>query len=337
MSEPPGSIGGLREAQVQGVLAAMAAAPSLHNSQPWRIECSAKLCELHADHTRELPAADPDHREMLLACGAALLNLRLAIRALGVAADVRLMPDPSRPTLLAVIRPQGAIVATEVDKKLAAAISRRRTNRRPFLDQPVPQSLWGPLRQAARSEQGWLALVPPAKQPELRGLIDSAHRTQRSEPRFMDEWRQWTGRSADCVDGVAVSSSGIVPEQQDLWMRRDFSGGQGQYRMAGRDFESDPLVAVIGSFNDLPLAQLQAGQAMQRVLLTATVEGLSASFLSQVVEVAQTRRQLRTLIGGGLWPQTMLRLGYGPPAPTTRRRSTSEWTRWNTGSSSVGR
>ena len=314
----------------------MAAAPSLHNSQPWRLECNANSCELHADHARELPAADPDHREMMLACGAALLNLRLAIRALGVAADVRLLPDPSRPTLLAVIRPQGATQATAEDQKLAAAIFRRHTNRRPFLDRAVPQSLWGALRQAARSEQGWLAMVPPVKQSALRGLMDSAHRTQRADPRFVDEWRKWTGRSADSVDGVAVASSGIVPEPQDLWMKRDFSGGQGRFRVAGKDFESDPLVAVIGSFDDLPLAQLRAGQAMQRVLLTATVEGLSASFLSQVVEVPQTRRQLRTLIGGGLWPQTVLRLGYGPSAPASRRRSTSDWAQWSSGLSSVG-
>jgi nitroreductase len=329
------SIGGLTPAQVHDVLEATAAAPSLHNSQPWRLDCSSTLCELHADHGRDLPAADPHHREMLLACGAALLNLRLAIRALGVAANVRLMPDPSRPSLLAVIRPQGTIVATEVDKQLAAAVFRRHTNRRPFLDQPVPQSLWGALRQAARSEQAWLALVPPAQQSQLRGLVDVAHRTQLADPQFVEEWRKWTGRSADSVDGVAVASSGIMPEQQDLWMRRDFSGGQGRLRVAGRDFESDPLVAVIGSFNDLPLAQLQAGQALQRVLLTATVEGLYASFLSQVVEVPQTRRQLRTLIGGGLWPQTVLRLGYGSPAPATRRRGISEWAQWTPGWSSV--
>ena len=52
---------------------------------------------------------------------------------------------------------------------------------------------------------------------------------------------------------------------------------------------------------------------MQRVLLVATAAGLSASFLSQVVEVPATRKQLRELIVGGLWPQTVLRLGYGSP------------------------
>jgi hypothetical protein len=63
---------------------------------------------------------------------------------------------------------------------------------------------------------------------------------------------------------------------------------------------------------------------MQRVLLTATEAGLSASFLSQVVEVPSARRQLRDLIGGGLWPQTVLRIGYGSPVPATPRRDVAE-------------
>ncbi len=105
-----------------------------------------------------------------------------------------------------------------------------------------------------------------------------------------------------------------------MWVLRDFSAGEARPRVVGKDFESDPLIAVIGSLDDRPLAQLRAGQAMQRVLLTATAEGLSASFLSQVIEVPATRGLLRELIGGGVWPQTVLRIGYGTPVRGTPRR-----------------
>jgi hypothetical protein len=63
---------------------------------------------------------------------------------------------------------------------------------------------------------------------------------------------------------------------------------------------------------------------MQRVLLTATAAGLATSFLSQVVEVAATRLALRDLIGGGLWPQAVLRIGYGSPVPPTPRRDVDD-------------
>jgi len=155
-------------------------------------------------------------------------------------------------------------------------------------------------------------------------MLATAHRLQLADPQFLAEWQQWTGRNPGVEDGVPITSSGLKPEQQDLWVMRDFSGGREHERMAGKDFESDPMVAVIGSLDDHPLAQLKAGQAMQRVLLSATADGLSASFLSQVVEVPKTRRQLRDLTGGGLWPQTVLRLSYGTPATSTPRRPVSE-------------
>ncbi len=96
--------------------------------------------------------------------------------------------------------------------------------------------------------------------------------------------------------------------------------------MAGKDFEPEPLICVLGSFQDGVYAQLQAGMAMQRVLLAATVAGLSSSFLSQVIEIPATRKELRALIGGGLWPQMLLRIGYGSPVPATPRRPLDEVT-----------
>ncbi|MDQ2845891.1 MAG: nitroreductase family protein [Actinomycetota bacterium] len=313
-------VGTLSDQQVRSVLTAAAAAPSLHNSQPWRFNCTPVAIEIHADLDRSLIAADPDHRAVRLACGAALLNLRIAIRALGIDTDVRVLPNPKMPTLLAIVRPAGPIRFTQGDARLAAAVLRRHTNRRPFLNEPVPAALRNRLRTATRAEQAWMATIGPAQQPALRDLLAKAHRIQRSDPTFMAEWAAWTGRAAHTEAGVPARSSGPLPEQQDLLVLRDFSAGSARTRLAGKDFEQDPLVVVIGSFHDLPLAQIQAGQAMQRMLLTATAAGLSASFLSQVVEIAQTRQQLRELIGGGLWPQAVMRLGYGTPAPPTPRR-----------------
>jgi hypothetical protein len=321
MNTPVMPVGSLTCDQVHAVLIAATAAPSLHNSQPWRFGCTPTAIELHADSTRSCPAADPDQRELVLACGAALLNLRLAIRALGVHPAVRLLPDPDRPDLLAVVRPQGHSQATPVDRALAEAIPRRRTNRRPFLPEPVPASLLTGLRQAAKTERAWMATLTPAQLPVLRTLLRHAHDLQQRDPAFVAEWARWTGRGADSTDGVPARSGGPLPEPQDHWVLRDFSAGQAHPRVEGKDYEPDPFIAVIGSFHDVPLAHLQAGQAMQRVLLTATTAGLSASFLSQMVEVPGTRTQLRELIGGGLWPQAVLRLGYGSPVPPTPRRA----------------
>jgi hypothetical protein len=94
--------------------------------------------------------------------------------------------------------------------------------------------------------------------------------------------------------------------------------------VAGKDFEADPLIGVLTTHLAGPDAEVQAGQAMQRVLLTATAEGLATSFLSHVVEVPQARDELRRLIGATQQPQVVLRIGRGWPVPATPRRSSAD-------------
>ena len=64
-------------------------APSLHNTQPWRFTVGRDAIELHADVSRRL-RVDPDGREMVISCGAALYGLRLAVRSLGRLPEVEL-------------------------------------------------------------------------------------------------------------------------------------------------------------------------------------------------------------------------------------------------------
>jgi len=204
---PPGS---LTDEQVHSVLIAAAAAPSPHNSQPWRFRCTPGAIELYADTTRTMPDADPDHRELLLACGAALLNLRLAIRALGVHPAVQLFPDSNQPDLLAVVRLQGRSPAGPVDRRLAEAIARRRANRRPLAATTVPLSLLNGLRQAAKIEQAWMATLDAAQLPILRILVAQAHDAQQHNPR-------WYPTTDSRVPGTPVSR---VPRSKRLISRR---------------------------------------------------------------------------------------------------------------------
>ena len=69
-----------------------------------------------------------------------------------------------------------------------------------------------------------------------------------------------------------------------------------------------------------PAAHLQAGQAVQRVLLTAAVAGVSLYRAAEALSTAQGRSELRANLGGGLWPQAVLRtrVGGGPGAVDRR-------------------
>jgi hypothetical protein len=85
-------------------------------------------------------------------------------------------------------------------------------------------------------------------------------------------------------------------------------------------YEPVPHLAVLATAHDEPADWLRAGQALQRILLTATVNGIVASFLYQPVELHDMRPP-----EDGWWPwpecpQIIIRFGYGPPGPETPRR-----------------
>ncbi|MEU4744555.1 nitroreductase [Actinosynnema sp. NPDC023658] len=312
---------GLAGAEVADVIATAALAPSVHNTQPWRFRLASDRIELHPDLDRHLPATDPENRELRLSCGAALFNTRLALRAHGVKPLVTLLPGSDAPGALATVRRGGSRELDEETRQLIRAVPVRRSNRKPFRDVPVPAGHRQALVRAAERERSWLHVVTDHEdRARLQRLVAKAHGVQAQDPRVRAELGAWTGTRVD--DGVPAASAGIRPAPQDEWALRDFHAAE---RLPGKDYESDPLVVVLCSFYDGPLAELQTGQALQRVLLTATTLGLSVSFMSQAIEVRSVREELRRSLGGGVVPQTVLRIGFGSPVPPTPRRAVTDF------------
>jgi hypothetical protein len=318
------SVLGLVPDQLATVLRTACRAPSLHNTQPWRFRLEPDLIELWADPARSLPVADPDGRELRIACGAALFTLRMALRGQGIRPTVTVLPDRDRPDLVAEVRPGGHRPPSPDELRLLAAVPHRRTNRRPFSDVPVDPGEVEVLRRAALEEGAWLHVVAdPAEQTHLQELVATAHRGQMADPAFRAELERWTAVTPDRDDGVPASAGGPLPAPPARWVLRDFRGGEHDGPEHG-DFEHRPAIVVLTSHLTGRAAEIGAGQALQRVLLAATADGLSVSFLSQVVEVPATRERLRRLIRGSELPQAVLRIGRGYPVPATRRRPLAE-------------
>ncbi|TQM36909.1 hypothetical protein FB388_4098 [Pseudonocardia cypriaca] len=315
---------GLAPEQVEALLVAVGQAPSLHNAQPWRLRLGREVVELYADPDRRLPAADPDDRELRIGCGAALYNLRLALLCNGIRPLVTVLPDVDRPELLAVVRRGGRKPPTPEQLQLLRAVPLRRTNRHPYADEPVSRPEQSALRRAALDEGGWLEIVDdPGLRVALRDIAARAHRAQMADAAFRGEFARWTGRTDGQADGVPAIA-GTPAEPQDRWVLRDYTGGNRPARQPGKDFEPEPLIAVLTTHFSGPAAEVQAGQALQRVLLTATAEGLATSFLSHVVEVPQAREEVRRLIAGTRPPQAVLRIGHGWAVPPTSRRAPAD-------------
>lgn len=300
-------------------------APSSHNTQPWLYRLADNVIYLYADRTRALPVVDPDDRELTMSCGAALFNLTLAIRHFGYQASVALLPDPGDPDWVARIQVDADGQMTPEEDDLFWALPTRRTNRRAYTAQPVPASLSNALRATAAAEGAWLHIVQgDAQRDAVADLIAEADRIQWSDKRFRRELAAWLhperSYSQDGVPGYTFGVAEVVA-YVGPFLFRTFDWGQGQAAKDRQLAAGSPLLAVLGTNRDTPLAWMAAGQALQRVLLRACTAGVSASYLNQPIEVAELRPRLRDLLGVTGFPQLLLRMGYGPDLPPTPRRS----------------
>jgi nitroreductase len=309
------------DADLRRAAGAAVRAPSLHNSQPWRFRLRDGAIEVLADPERQLAVADSTGWAVRIACGAATYNARLALAAGGTPAEVLLRPERAEPYLLVRLSAATPRPPTYAEADLAAAIPRRHSNRRPFWPDPVPPEARLRLVEAARGEGAWLDLL--IGMTALSGFAEiarSADRVLRRDVRYQAEMSAWT-HADEAPDGVAVMAGAPVAEPQDLLPQRAFSD---RHRAPGRDFEPEPLVAILGTDGDRPVDQLVAGQALQRVLLTVTDAGLASSMISQPIEVPAARDQLRRALGRAGTPQLALRIGYGVAAGPTRRRAVED-------------
>ena len=134
-------------------------APSSHNTQPWLFRLVDNVIYLYADRTRALPVVDPDDRELVMSCGAALYTLRLAMRHFGYQASVDLFPDPGDPDWVARIEVDAVAKVNPEAHNLFWAITSRRTNRQAYSMPPMPAILTENLQAAACAEGAWLQAV----------------------------------------------------------------------------------------------------------------------------------------------------------------------------------
>jgi nitroreductase len=292
-------------------------APSSHNTQPWRFRITAAGIDLLADRTRALPVNDPDDRELLISCGAALFNLRCAVAAAGKAAELSLFPDAGDADWLARMRSVSG-VPDEVLALLATLVPERRTWRLAFAPRPVAPSMVDALIDAAAVEGVRLAPIVDAEgRDAIAALVAEGDRIQWHDPHWRRELSMWM-HPRRSGDGLAIPSL-IQPVAQAVV--RTFDLGHG---VAAKDQDlaaHSPLLAVLTTAGDTPSDWLAAGQGLERALLVAIELGLQASYLNQPVEVPELRRRLAELVGGTGMPQLVLRFGYpeGALPPTVRR------------------
>ncbi|MBF6353729.1 NAD(P)H nitroreductase [Nocardia higoensis] len=308
---------------VETALALAGRAPSVHNMQPWRWRVGDRSVHLYLDSSCVLPATDPDRRDIVLSCGAALHHLAVAFTALGWAAVVNRLPNPDDPDHLASMtlvphRP------TEQDVALSRAIPRRRTDRRHFTSWPIPPGHLSLFSERAGSLGAVVRVVDAGERRHIVAAAKEAARLHSEDESYRFELAMWTGRHAG-TDGVPAHST-PAPRPGDELPARVFAGAE----LADPAVEADHAeLLMIGTSGDDRLSRLRAGEAISAILLTATNIGLATCLVTEPLEIPAQRTALRVeVLHDTAYPQAFLRVGWAPtsahPLPMTPRRPVAE-------------
>ncbi|MCA9790759.1 MAG: nitroreductase family protein [Candidatus Eremiobacteraeota bacterium] len=298
-------------------------APSTHNTQPWRFHLEDGSVELFAERRRALPVIDPDDRELVMACGAALCNLLIALHHYGWGTLVEQFPEGPESDLLARVSLAVPAHASCQEHRLFDCIPRRHACYLPFDEDPVGGEVLRDLARAASQEGARLVVVDDLARVDLIELVEQADRELEADPAYRKEFADWM-RANSSRQGTGVPGYSRGLGNLFSWLapavERRFDLGKGHAEQDRELAWCSALVCVLASDEDTPLHWLMAGRALQNVLLTGVSYDLQASTLNPPLHRSELRTQLTQLLGLAGHPQAIVRMGR-PPA-TVRRPPT---------------
>lgn len=273
-------------------------APSPGNAQPWRWFAGGEIIELYRDPSRACSRSDPEGQATVLACGAALGALRVALRALGLDEQTALLPG-GHPDLLARVAVAGPTSPLPEEQWLYQAAPKRHTFRGVMSAGPLSRALLRRLRVMSDGTGAELHVVEDMLRKRAIGAAVEA--AVAGEPTAAASARAAAGEPAATFEGPSgVDARG--PEIAD----------------------GAPAFVLVTTPGDDPGEWLRAGQALVRALLRARVDHAWASFLHVPLATAAGRKALANLVGGTGHAHALIRLGGGADTPPSPRRPLSD-------------
>jgi molybdopterin/thiamine biosynthesis adenylyltransferase/nitroreductase len=269
---------------IRFVVAHAALAPSAGNTQPWRFRWTGDRLVASIDDRHAWALLDFERAATHLAFGAAIENLAIAARALGLRADVTAFPLPD-----AVCEVRFARAGAPRDDGIAH-IATRVTNREigaPRMLDPVASRAFV---AAAESAGARVQLVDDRTALDRLGaLVGAGDRLQMLGPvmhrELVGELRFDPSQVAATRDGLDVATLALPPPDEaglrviarpEVAARlRALGGGAAFERRAHDAFAGASAAALITCSGTDPSAYFAGGRAVQRAWLAATAHGIA--------------------------------------------------------------
>jgi nitroreductase len=289
---------------------AATAAPSIHNTQPWRWRVHPDRLELYAERDRQLLATDPDGRMLAVSCGAALHHARVALAAMGWQYTVSRRPEPADADLLARIGLGDRGEVSPDAMRLYQTVRVRHTDRRPVTRQNVPSEALAALVKAANDEGVQLQVLRPDQVDDLAVAIGHAATASMEDPAIQEELQRWTGGAR--AEGAGIPDTAIPEEAPHTNVAARTFAHPGSLPVGGDNDRTASYALLHGDTDEL-VDWLRAGEALSAIWLTAVELGVGVTPFSEAVEMPASRQTLRRTLAFLGWPYLALRLGIPDP------------------------
>jgi hypothetical protein len=313
---PPATRGSTR---LRGLVHEATLAASSHNTQPWKFGLDRQSIAILPDLTRRCPAVDPDDHHLFVSLGCATENLVCGALANGLYAHVD-------------SRAQRIDVAFEETKPVRSALydalPHRQCSRSVYDGRALGRTDLQTLESAARGP-GVHAIVLTAR-ADIETVLEyvaCANAIQFRDAAFVNELETWIRfNDADAArsgDGLSSRSTGHLEVPRwlgRLLLRALLTPKSERDKYAAQLRGSAGVVVFLSDRNDHQ-HWIEVGRCYERFALAATALGVRNAILNQPVEVAPVRSELAAWLDAGeRRPDLVVRFGYGPGMPRSRRR-----------------
>lgn len=322
---------GLSDERMGRILAAAAAAPSSHNSQPWRLRVNSDGVEVWGDASRMLPRSDKDNRQFFISLGCVSENIATAAALEGFSVKVSVYPDPSEPLCAAKIslgEGEGRDGNPPVDAGLAEAIFNRHANRDSYEDRAVPEDFLSFLKNMASSDIAVITIEDKERKAAIAEVVANATEAAFHDKGFTEELSRWIKpslkRYRDGMPGYNIGIPWPISFIVPLAIRYGNVAKQ-QRKMVEGPLRATPSYIVIATRDDQPLTWVTSGILLERMWLQATNSKLAMGPVAAAVQIGDFYKDVQSILGTGFRPQVFARLGY--PTKTTKpspRRAPSD-------------
>jgi len=277
---------------IERIVDAARRAPSGGNIQPWRFEADASEIRMYLVPERTT-TMDVRHRGSYVAIGAALFNARVEAASLRNLGELQLFPEGSPSHHVATL-----LVGESTDYEIAPLEPRMRTrvaNRQMGDTGPIDDEVVKMLSRVVQREGAQLRIATAraridtmaellAESDRVRFLVPTLHREMVGELRF-------PGKDS-LNEGLDVRTLELSPPETAALelLRRpdvmdhlaDWRAGQGLGARTRAVVESSSALAVVTLPRSDPAWYVRGGEAVERMWLTAEVQGLAVQPVSPV-------------------------------------------------------